>query len=174
MRRAATASAIVAMLVLAGAAYAAVVTCEGGLCEGTDESDTITGSRQVDAIEAGGGSDEVFARMGHDVVRAEDGDDFVRGGFGADTLRGADGSDTLLGHEGDDHLYGQDDSGDDGGATEVLRDQETGDQDSVYGGEGSERINVRDGDGLDYVACGVDGAANVSFDSGDEIAPRCI
>jgi hypothetical protein len=43
----ATAAMTVAMVALAGVALAAVITCTGGRCEGTNEPDQITGSDQM-------------------------------------------------------------------------------------------------------------------------------
>jgi hypothetical protein len=179
---------IAVVLALATAAYAAVITCDGGPCQGTDQADTITGDKQGDNIFADSGSDDVDARTGHDFVRGAEGNDEVDGGGGLDTLRGHRGADVLRGQFGDDFIFGHGDPGTppppppppplgDVGASgnsqppagsEQLTDTAPNDADAVYGGAGYEYINVQDGDGDDYVNCGPDGA-NVQKDLGDVI-----
>ena len=68
MRRASILAAVVAVPVVAfvGVASAAVITCTGGRCEGTPQSDGITGTDVRDGIFALNGYDEVFARAGQD------------------------------------------------------------------------------------------------------------
>ncbi len=56
------------LLVAAGVAVAATVTCTGGLCEGTKNPDQITGSPLDDYIVAKAGADAVDAGAGDDVV----------------------------------------------------------------------------------------------------------
>jgi hypothetical protein len=159
------------VLALAATAYAAVIACDGGPCQGTDEADTITGSKQGDNIFAGLGADDVDARTGHDFVRGAEGDDEVDGGGGLDTLRGHRGADVLRGQFGNDFIFGHDNPS--LGVTastqlpeEQLLDPAPNDEDAVYGGAGFEFIDVNDGDGDDYVNCGT-GGAFVSADKGD-------
>jgi hypothetical protein len=180
MRRAVSAGTIAVGLVLATTAYAAVITCDGGPCQGTDEADTITGDKQGDNIFADSGPDNVDARTGHDFVRGAEGDDEISGGGGLDTLRGHRGGDTIQGGFGDDFIFGHDNpdeppiggvsaSGSPGpSASEELNDTAGNDADAVYGGAGFELISVADGDGDDYVDCGPDGAY-VSSDKGDKL-----
>jgi hypothetical protein len=169
-----------ALLTLAATAYAAVITCDGGPCQGTDEPDTITGSLTADAIFAGDGSDDVDARAGHDFARGAEGEDTIDGGRGEDTLRGNHDGDDLDGGRADDNLFGHanPDEPPTAGVTplgvpktsERLTDTDPGDRDSVYGGTGFELINVADGDGDDYVDCGPGGAgAFVIQDKGDVV-----
>jgi Ca2+-binding RTX toxin-like protein len=170
MRRAVSVGTIAVMLVLATAAYAAFVRCDGGRCEGTNGDDEIVGSRQADAI---------YTLDGFDFVEANPGHDYVSGGEGADTILGEKGSDTLYGHKlgdsleggaGNDILYGGPDSGTDFSTlAEDLDDRDgSGDRDTAYGGPGWEFIRVEDGDGKDYVNCGADSGGGTA-DRGDEI-----
>ena len=58
-------AAMAAMVVVyAGAALAANITCPGGPCVGTEQNDRITGSQVDDNIQALGGLDVVTARGG--------------------------------------------------------------------------------------------------------------
>jgi hypothetical protein len=175
MRRVVFIGTVVMMLALAAAAYAAVIACDGGPCQGTDEADTITGSKQGDNIFAGLGADDVDARTGHDFVRGAEGGDFILGAGGEDTLRGHRGYDFIVGGRGDDFIFGHGNPEQpvtagrvtaSGGPEEVLWDESPNDADAVYGGAGFESIDVNDGDGDDYVNCGT-GGAFVSADKGD-------
>ncbi len=62
----------------AGVALAMEVTCTGGLCEGTNREDTITGSPQNDTILA--------KRGGDTVISSQSGADTVQGGRGNDSI----------------------------------------------------------------------------------------
>jgi Ca2+-binding RTX toxin-like protein len=179
MRRAVSVGTIVALLALAGAAYAAVITCQGGLCQGTEEPDTITGSLTPDNIFADAGADDVDARAGHDFARGAEGQDTLDGGRGEDTLRGNQDGDVIEGGPADDNIFGHANPDEEPTAgvtplgeptppSERLTDTDSGDQDAVYGGPGFELIDVEDGDGDDYVDCGPDGA-NVDQDAGDKL-----
>ncbi len=74
---------------------ARVITCDGGLCEGTNRPDTITGSDLRDRVFALDGADDVLARAGSDVLH---------GGNDIDTLCGENGKDTYFGEKGPDAL----------------------------------------------------------------------
>src|SRR5215213_3722714 len=74
----ATAGMAVMVPALAGVALAAVITCTGGRCEGTNEPDQITGTDQRDRIFALDGSDEVEARAGEDDLNGGNGGDRLR------------------------------------------------------------------------------------------------
>jgi hypothetical protein len=184
MRRAVSVGTIAVVLALAATAYAAVIACDGGPCQGTDEADTITGSKQGDNIFAGLGADDVDARTGHDFVRGAEGNDDVDGGPGLDTLRGHRGGDVINGDRGDDFIFGHDNADEfpvagvsssgwvEPSSSERLTDTAPNDSDSVYGGAGFEVIDVQDGDGDDYVDCGPD-LAYVYPDKGDVIE-NCV
>ena len=89
------ASMAVMVLAFAGVALAAVITCTGGRCEGTNEDDVITGTDQRDRIFALAGFDDVFAGAGEDELN---------GGSGGDDLGGDDNNDTYFGGNGNDQL----------------------------------------------------------------------
>jgi Ca2+-binding RTX toxin-like protein len=86
---------VVLVMVFAGVAMAAAITCTGGRCVGTIRSDQITGSDQRDRIFALSGADEVQARAGEDELN---------GGFGDDALYGETHNDTYFGGRGEDLL----------------------------------------------------------------------
>jgi Ca2+-binding RTX toxin-like protein len=84
-------------LLAGGVAWAANITCTGGLCAGTEQDDRITGSQLYD---------EIQALAGRDVVTARAGDDFVDGGRNRDDISGGPGGDALLGSWGPDDIDG--------------------------------------------------------------------
>jgi hypothetical protein len=93
-------AAMAAMVVVyAGAALAANITCPGGpiVCAGTEQNDRITGSQVDDNIQALGGLDVVTARAG---------DDGVDGGRNRDDIFGGPGGDGLFGGLGPDDIQG--------------------------------------------------------------------
>jgi Ca2+-binding RTX toxin-like protein len=61
-----------------GIALAKAISCTGGLCEGTNKADTISGSKKNDTIIARKGNDVVYAGQG--------GRDTVKGGAGIDLI----------------------------------------------------------------------------------------
>jgi len=91
---------------MTGVALAMAVTCTGGVCEGTNHEDTITGSPQNDTIIAKmggdtvisnqGGADTVEGGRGNDTINVNDGanDDFVDCGMGRDDTVIKDAGDT--------------------------------------------------------------------------------
>jgi Ca2+-binding RTX toxin-like protein len=81
----------------AGVAYAAVIQCDGGLCEGGPEDDTITGTNGADQIFGKGGDDTIFGLGSTDTLVGGGGNDTLNGGPGHDVLRGGDGDDDLTG-----------------------------------------------------------------------------
>lgn len=117
-----------ALLVLsAGVALAATVTCDGGGCGGTGEADRISGTANRDTINARGGGDTVVARASGDMVR---------GGYGADDIGGGGGNDTVQGGPGPDEI-----SGGPG-------------RDSINGANGDDTVRAADGS-LDSISCGL-------------------
>jgi Ca2+-binding RTX toxin-like protein len=183
MRRAVSVGTIAVLLTLAGAAYAAVITCDGGLCQGTDEADDITGSLGPDSIFADEGADDVDAQAGHDFVRGAEGEDEILGARGEDTLRGNRDGDVIDGGRADDNIFGHANPDEppigvaclgcvEPSSSERLSDTSPNDQDAVYGGPGFELIDVKDGDGDDYVNCGPD-SASVTKDLGD-VVDGCV
>jgi hypothetical protein len=123
------------MLALAaGAALAAaplICPSGGGLCVGTPEADTITGSGNVD---------QIFALEGDDFVDGWGGNDLIYGNEDADTLRGAEGSDVLRGNSGNDSI-------------DAFSFDTTGSTDQIFGGGGNDEILAEDGN-VDSIDCG--------------------
>jgi hypothetical protein len=65
---------LVAALVLAlsaGVALAATINCTGGLCEGTDNRDTLTGALGFDEINGKGAADKIFGKEADDILRGD-------------------------------------------------------------------------------------------------------
>jgi Ca2+-binding RTX toxin-like protein len=162
----ATAGMAVVMLALAGVALAAVLTCTGGRCDGTNDPDQITGSALRDRIFALAGNDQVFARAGHDEMNGGPGDDEMGGQEGNDILRGQEGNESapggtfpgappltelMSGDLGNDILYG-------GPGQDGMRGDEGTDE--LYGGRNKDFIDAVNnespgtGDAPDLVDCG--------------------
>src|SRR3712207_5664373 len=123
------------MLALAaGAALAGpplICPSGGGLCVGTPEADTITGSGNVD---------QIFALEGNDFVDGWGGNDLIYGNEDADTLRGAEQSDVVHGNLGDDSI-------------EADINDTAGSKDESFGGAGNDMIHAQDGN-VDSIDCG--------------------
>lgn len=87
MRRATLllASIVFGLILASGVALAAnVITCPGGLCEGTTGDDEMTGTSNTDYL---------YAKEGNDTLRGLGKFDDLRGGPGNDTLDGGGGND---------------------------------------------------------------------------------
>jgi Ca2+-binding RTX toxin-like protein len=96
---------------------------------GTDDDDTINGTKGPDVICAGKGDDRIWGRGG---------DDIVVGGDGADELYGNNGMDILWGGLGNDALYG-------GFHT-----------DGVFGGDGDDEVKPQASADFGYGGYGAD------------------
>ncbi|MEQ8967680.1 MAG: calcium-binding protein [Azospirillaceae bacterium] len=120
---------------------------------GTNGSETVTGTFYADSFYMYGGSDTVYAENGDDYVSAGSGVDYVFGGDGDDQVFGGDDGDYLFGELGEDTIYGG--GGDDyivGGLEDDRLHGEAGDDafvtdgvsgmDSFYGGSGTDIIYV--------------------------------
>ena len=103
----------------------------GGLCVGTPQPDTITGSGNVD---------QIFALEGNDFVDGWGGNDLIYGNEDADTLRGAEQSDVVHGNTGDDSI-------------EADYLDTAGSTDRSFGGDGNDTIHAQDGN-VDSIDCG--------------------
>jgi hypothetical protein len=103
----------------------------GGLCVGTPQPDTITGSGNVD---------QIFALEGNDFVDGWGGNDLIYGNEDADTLRGAEQSDVVHGNTGDDSI-------------EADINDTAGSTDQSFGGAGNDTIHAQDGN-VDSIDCG--------------------
>ena len=55
---------VLLLALFAGAALAASITCTGGLCEGTDNEDTLSGTSGFDEINGKGAADKIFGLDG--------------------------------------------------------------------------------------------------------------
>jgi Ca2+-binding RTX toxin-like protein len=90
---------VMALALASGVAMAQDKACPtgGGLCVGTDNDDTLTGSDK---------DDDMRGLMGQDTLNAAAGFDTLRGGRGGDTLNGEADNDTLIGQQGGDALNG--------------------------------------------------------------------
>jgi Ca2+-binding RTX toxin-like protein len=134
MRRAALLAVFgsVLLVAFAGVALAAVITCTGGRCEGTQESDEITGTDVRDRIFALGGFDFVDAGAGDDEINGQNGGDHIDGRTGNDTYNGGKGADLM--HEFD--------------STDTGRDVFNGgpDPDLLEGGVQADILRGQDGD----------------------------
>jgi Ca2+-binding RTX toxin-like protein len=106
----------VAVLLAAGLALAADVTC-GGYCEGTTGDDAMAGSASEDQMYGIGGDDTMYGTNGadsmwgdwHQVVdTGEPGSDAMNGGSGPDRLQGDERTDTLNGGRGNDRIEAKD------------------------------------------------------------------
>ncbi|WP_143534308.1 choice-of-anchor I family protein [Roseovarius albus] len=116
---------------------------------GTNESETLKGTKQDDVIEAFGGDDIVRGRQGDDELNGGSGNDNLRGNQGEDTLNGGDGDDNLRGNRDDDVLNGED-------GNDQLRGNQGNDQlfgdagnDTLRGGQGDDELT--DGAGRDFL-----------------------
>jgi len=162
-------------LVFASVAMAATIVGDNG-------PNDLTGTDQRDRIVARGGDDTVDARAGRDRVHAGAGDDTVDGGHGRDFMSGGKGDDTQNGGGGSDRIFanrGRDVS-DGGDGRDVLwalsRFDVTalGDTegDELSGGDGNDRLRVRDGE-VDKVHCGGGDRDRVLADQYDEVDADC-
>jgi len=77
-----------ALLLAAGVALAATVTCQVGVaCNGTSSADTITGTTSNDTIKGLGGNDKISALDGIDKINGGPKNDNMNGGPGNDTYQ---------------------------------------------------------------------------------------
>jgi Ca2+-binding RTX toxin-like protein len=177
------ASAMLAVLLAGGVAWAATINCSPDrfYCGGTDEPDSIYGNDGRNRINALDGNDEMFGRGGVDLFNGGGGDDLAKGGAGADRVPtspqiGGDdrvyggpgddvfsdevGPNVLSGGPGNDSLYGHSKLVGGRGDDEIYghaRNEETNEEEprGILGGPGNDQVNS-DGDTNDkiYVADG--------------------
>jgi hypothetical protein len=62
------ASMVAALLLACGVALAATISCDGGLCVGTDKPDTMIGSRHRDTMKGSADNDSLMAHASADTV----------------------------------------------------------------------------------------------------------
>ncbi len=82
---------VLAVLLAGGIAVAANITCPtsddgSGLCRGTEEDDTLSGTVELDRMWAYDGNDTLFGNEGGDDLWGMAGNDVLYGNEGADTL----------------------------------------------------------------------------------------
>jgi Ca2+-binding RTX toxin-like protein len=171
-----------------------VMACNGGTCEGTEDSDTIVASNSAERVIGKGGDDDieldaVFPSGSSDLGIGGPGRDCIDGGAGADlmiggagddnrpceftafvdpqaALTGGPGNDRIVGGPGNDSMNGisDDDTLLGGTGDDLLRDGSPQDSDRLFGGPGTDTLDARDGDGDDLV----DGGSGDDDCSGDQ------
>lgn len=174
----------------------AVITCDGGRCEGTDGRDTIVASNkpeqifakagdddiELDAAFPSGSSDEAYGGEGRDCIDGGGGGDLMVGGPGDDNrpceftvfvdplaaLTGGPGDDRIEGGPGDDSMNGifDNDTLIGGTGDDLLRDPSPRDVDRLYGEDGRDTLDARDGAGDDFIDGGA-GSDDCTGDPGD-------
>jgi hypothetical protein len=112
MRKAMTMMIVGALILVltAGVAFAAI-NCTGGLCWGTNDSETLYGTASIDNIQGLGGDDTIYGKGSNDFLAGDQafeqslrGNDTVYGGPGDDELEGNQDNDLLIGGPGSDKL----------------------------------------------------------------------
>lgn len=167
MRRSLIVLGALAVLVSAtGVAFAALVECQGGRCEGTDRPDRMVGSDQRDAIFAFGNRDQVDGEGGADDIHGGDGGDDLCGQEGADYYGGSTQGDLLV--EGEGSCTGQD-MGTAGNGPGSGPDRMFGGRgaDLALGAAGNDRIHGNDG--ADSLGTGELFIPSLSGDDGDDL-----
>ncbi|MEX2186176.1 MAG: dockerin type I domain-containing protein [Pirellulales bacterium] len=132
-----------------------------------------------DRISGGRGDDKIDAGNGDDAVSGDEGNDFIQGGWGNDWLSGGVGNDVIIGDPGDlsvDAIRMSDGTEQAVDAMIVRNDDEIirsrGHNDTILGGEGSDRLHGMFGDDIIDGGAGSDGihggSGNDQIDGGDE------
>jgi Ca2+-binding RTX toxin-like protein len=130
---------------------------------GTNNGETLNGTKGNDEIYLLGGDDSCVADLGNDTVYGGDGDDIIWGGYsstveddGDDTFYGEVGSDKLYGGTGNDKLFGG--IGNDRLFGEEGNDTLDGGDGNDYfsGGFGNDLLYGGEGDDTFYVGSGND------------------
>jgi Ca2+-binding RTX toxin-like protein len=139
------ASALVALTVAAGVAFAAEVDCAdatGDVCTGTYRDDGMRGTDAPDKIDTLGGADTVWGEEGADDILGRVGDDTLYGGPAEDHVVGGGNNDTIYGNKGDDLLRGN------------------FGVETIYGGAGSDDIYAGNSDDTLVPGPGIDKEVN--------------
>lgn len=92
------------LVVVSGVALAAVIDCTGGLCPGTNNNDTMTGTAGFDDMRGRDGADRMSARAGNDRLTGGSGGDEISGNTDPETVYGGTGTDTVNTFGGDDFV----------------------------------------------------------------------
>jgi hypothetical protein len=155
-----------AMLLVAGAAYALDIQCEFSEvtpCLGTEEPDFMTGTEGLDHIVGLDDDDEIHGLAASDRLTGDGnftvpGDDELFGGPGFDTLFGGAGSDLLAGGKDGDQI-----------SADFLFNDGT---DTVKGGSGNDMVRAAEG-AKDIIDCGRGSRDRVEFDAGLDKVKNC-
>ena len=159
----------------------AVISCDGGRCEGTEGRDIIVASNKPEQVFGRAGDDDIeldaaFPSGSSDIGDGGEGRDCIDGGGGGDlmiggpgddnrpceftafvdplaALTGGPGNDRIEGGPGDDTMNGifDDDILIGGTGNDLLRDPSPRDADRLYGEDGRDTLDARDGDGRDFI-----------------------
>lgn len=154
---------VLALVVGSGAALAATISCDGGLCEGTKDPDKLTGSAAQDVMYGFRGDDKLYGNGGDDRMYGGERRDLLRGGHGNDDMYGGPGNDDFYGEAGADYFTG--DRGRDRMAGGPGRDR-------LYGGLDDDTIASQDGV-FDVVDCGPGNYDAVVIDRGLDSIRNC-
>ena len=111
--------------------------------EGGEGADTLIGHSGTDDLRGDGGNDLIhgdsddpnYTGGARDIIDGGDNNDYAYGGPGDDDLTGGDGADTVMGQDGSDKFFVQD----------------SGTQDLVGGGNGTDTCLLADRDGNDLL-----------------------
>jgi Ca2+-binding RTX toxin-like protein len=114
-----SALALLALVLLAGTAFAEIKMCSGE-CIGTNMDDRLIGGTQDDRIYSMAGNDRARGGDGNDFIKGEEGNDGVYGQEGNDRIKGNSGEDTVFGGPGDDIVRGGSHGKPDDGARDIL------------------------------------------------------
>ncbi len=108
---------------------------------GTEEDDTLEGSRGADEINGGSGNDLLFGKLGDDNLLGSVGDDTILGGMGSDFPIGSQGDrDWIEGNTGDDDLFGNEGNDTISGGFGGDRIWGGKDDDRIFGDEDSDTL----------------------------------
>ncbi|OYU01548.1 MAG: hypothetical protein CFE36_09685 [Sphingomonadaceae bacterium PASS1] len=142
----------------------------GQLIDGTDLSETLTGTAGADVINGLGGSDIIYGRAGDDILNGGDQYDNLYGEGGNDILNSGSGGGYLDGGTGDDILNGGDgnDTLSSDAGSDVMRGGAGNDRIYSYGyGSGYITRQIEAGSGDDYVYINNGQSVNTSVDLGE-------
>ncbi len=154
---------VLGLVVGSGAALAATISCDGGVCEGTKDPDKLNGSAAQDVMYGLRADDKLYGNGGDDRMYGGSGKDLLRGGHGADDMYGGLGNDDFYGEAGRDYFTG--DRGRDRMAGGSGRDR-------LYGGLEDDTIASQDGV-FDVVDCGSGSYDAVVIDRGLDSVRNC-
>jgi Ca2+-binding RTX toxin-like protein len=172
-------AAVLLALLTAGAALAATIECPiSGVCQGTNNDDTMNGTPGSDQIDGGDGNDDLNGDGGNDTLNGDPGNDSVTGGLDNDTVNGGLGNDMMWNVDGTDEVFGE------AGNDEIWVDDprqtvvDTGGVDTASGGPGNDTITANatihhDARFEDHIDCGPGGKDIARLDNGLDSVIGC-